>query len=34
MSFTKIDHYEKEYAAAHHDSAVNVTEGVAEQPIY
>ncbi len=33
MSFTKIDHYEKEYADAHHDSALNVTEGVAEQPI-
>ncbi len=33
MSFTKIDHYEKEYADAHHDSALNVTEGVADQPI-
>lgn len=33
MSFTKIDHYEKEYIDAHHDSALNVTHGVAEQPI-
>lgn len=33
MSFTKIDHYEKEYIDAHHDSALNVTEGVADQPI-
>ena len=33
MSFTKIDHYEKEYIDAHHDSALNVTEGVADQPV-
>ena len=26
MSFTKIDHYEKEYAHTHHDTALNVTE--------
>ena len=33
MSFTKIDHYEKEYLDAHHDSALNVTEGVEDQPM-
>lgn len=33
MSFTKIHHYEKEYADAHHDTALNVSQGVAEQPI-
>ena len=33
MSFTKIDHYEKEYADTHHDTALNVTQGVEEQPI-
>lgn len=33
MSFTKIDHYEKEYIDTHHDSALNVTDGVADQPI-
>ena len=33
MAFTKIDHYEKEYLDTHHDSALNVTEGVADQPI-
>ncbi len=33
MSFTKIDHYEKEYIDHHHDSALNVAEGVADQPI-
>ena len=33
MSFTKIEHYEKEYLDTHHDSALNVTEGVAAQPI-
>ena len=33
MSFTKIDHYEREYADTHHDTALNVTEGVEEQPI-
>ncbi|HIW65895.1 MAG TPA: methylmalonyl Co-A mutase-associated GTPase MeaB, partial [Candidatus Alistipes intestinipullorum] len=33
MSFTKIDHYEKEYADTHHDTALNVNEGVEDQPI-
>ena len=33
MSFTRIDHYEKEYADTHHDTAINVTQGVEEQPI-
>ena len=33
MSFTKINHYEKEYADAHHDTALNVAEGVEDQPI-
>ncbi|WP_300727856.1 methylmalonyl Co-A mutase-associated GTPase MeaB [uncultured Rikenella sp.] len=33
MSSTKIDHYEKEYAAAHRDTALNVAQGVDEQPI-
>lgn len=33
MSFTKINHYEKEYADTHHDTALNVTQGVEEQPI-
>ncbi len=33
MAFTKIDHYEKEYIDTHHDSALNVTEGVEDQPI-
>ena len=33
MSFTKINHYEKEYADTHHDTALNVTEGVEDQPI-
>ena len=33
MDFTKIEHYEKEYIDTHHDSALNVTEGVADQPI-
>ena len=33
MSFTKIDHYEKEYLDTHHDSALNVTEGVSDQPM-
>ena len=31
MAFTKIDHYEKEYLDTHHDSALNVTQGVADQ---
>ena len=33
MAFTKINHYEKEYADAHHDTALNVAEGVESQPI-
>ena len=33
MSFTKINHYEKEYADMHHETALNVTEGVEDQPI-
>ncbi|MEG0498343.1 MAG: methylmalonyl Co-A mutase-associated GTPase MeaB [Alistipes sp.] len=33
MSFTKINHFEKEYCDAHHGSALNVTQGVDEQPI-
>ena len=34
MSFTKIDHYERgEYRDTHHDSALSVTDGVADQPI-
>lgn len=33
MSFTKIDHYEKEYRDTHHDSALNVTDGVEDQPM-
>ena len=33
MSFTKIDHYEREYADTHHDTALNVAEGVEDQPI-
>ena len=33
MSYTKIEHYEKEYLDAHHDSALNVTEGVEEKPV-
>ena len=33
MSFTKINHYEKEYADMHHDTALNVTEGVEDQPL-
>ncbi len=28
MAFTKIDHYEKEYLDTHHDSALNVTQGL------
>uniref|UniRef100_UPI004056DDBB methylmalonyl Co-A mutase-associated GTPase MeaB n=1 Tax=Alistipes sp. TaxID=1872444 RepID=UPI004056DDBB len=31
--FTKIEHYEKEYLDAHHDSALNVAQGVEDQPI-
>lgn len=33
MSFTKINHYEKEYIDTHHESALNVTKGVENQPI-
>ena len=33
MSYTKIEHYEKEYLDQHHDSALNVAEGVADQPV-
>lgn len=33
MSFTKINHFEREYADCHHDTALNVTKGVEEQPI-
>ena len=31
MAFSKIEHYEKEYLDQHHDSALNVTEGVEEK---
>ena len=30
--FTKIEHYEREYIDMHHDSALNVTDGVENQP--
>ena len=33
MSYTKIEHYEKEYLDKHHDSALNVTKGVEDQPV-
>ena len=33
MSFTKIEHYEKEYIDTHHDSALNVTQGVEDKPV-
>ena len=33
MNFSKIAHYEKEYADIHHDTALNVAEGVEDQPI-
>lgn len=33
MSYTKIEHYEKEYLDQHHGSALNVTEGVENQPV-
>lgn len=33
MSYTKIKHYEKEYADTHHNTALNVARGVEEQPI-
>ena len=32
-SYSKIEHFEKEYADTHHNTALNVTEGVADQPI-
>ena len=32
-SYSKIEHFEKEHADTHHDTALNVTEGVADQPI-
>ena len=30
--YTKIEHFEREYIDAHHDSALNVTDGVENQP--
>ena len=33
MAFTKIEHFEREYADTHHDTALNVTEGVEDKPI-
>ena len=33
MSYTKIEHYEKEYLDQHHDSALAVTKGVEDQPV-
>ena len=30
--YTKIEHFEREYADAHHDTALNVTDGVDSQP--
>ena len=33
MAYTKIEHYEKEYLDHHHDSALNVTEGVEDKPV-
>ena len=33
MSFSKIEHYEKEYLDMHHDSALNLTEGVEDKPV-
>ena len=33
MSYTKIEHYEKEYLDQHHDSALNVTEGDEDKPV-
>lgn len=33
MSYSKITHYEKEHIDTHHDSALMVAEGVADQPI-
>lgn len=33
MAYTKIEHFEREYADMHHDTALNVAEGVSDQPI-
>ncbi len=33
MAFTKIEHYEKEYLDKHHGSALNVAQGVEDQPV-
>ena len=33
MAFNKIEHFEREYIDTHHDSALNVTAGVEDQPI-
>ncbi|MFI3319668.1 MAG: methylmalonyl Co-A mutase-associated GTPase MeaB [Rikenellaceae bacterium] len=33
MAFSKIEHFERDYIDTHHDSALCVTEGVADQPI-
>ena len=33
MAFSKIEHYEKEYLDQHHNSALNVTEGVDDKPV-
>ena len=34
MAYTKIEHFERgEYRDTHHDSALSVTDGVADQPI-
>ncbi|MBO5018283.1 MAG: methylmalonyl Co-A mutase-associated GTPase MeaB [Alistipes sp.] len=33
MAFSKIEHYEKEYLDKHHDSALNVAQGVEDQPV-
>ena len=32
MSFTKINHYEKEYADTHHECALTVTEAWKTNP--
>ncbi|MFI3277627.1 MAG: methylmalonyl Co-A mutase-associated GTPase MeaB [Rikenellaceae bacterium] len=33
MAFSKIEHFERDYIDTHHDSALSVTSGVADQPI-
>lgn len=33
MAFSKIEHYEKEYLDKHHGSALNVAQGVEDQPV-